>query len=231
MKYEGVTKLESVLSKNSSTEIKEETGRKRKTGKAVRKERKMNKNFLKIFAVDCAVCLLALGAVFTFVSLDTQFTNTVVGSIKNAVGRQNEQIQNSVEDVYKTELVAGLLGATFSKSEDNFTLPVASANVQIENGVIKLAGEGSMSVTAACGGTVAGVTYEDGVKKVTLEHESGISSVYKGMTNVGVAAGDKVSAGQIIGISGANLEFCLVKDGEVIKSVALDGADVYIIEE
>ena len=233
MKYEGVTKLDSVLSKNSTTEIKNSDDKKIKKKKRIKQEGKklkMNKNFLKTFVIDCAICLFVLGGVFTFVNLDTEFTNTVSGSIQNAIGQSNEEIQNSVEDVYKTELVSNLLGATFTSAQDSFILPVTSANVQMEEGIIKLSGEENMCITSACAGTVMQVDYIDGVKRITIEHESGIVSSYKGLKNVGVTAGDKVASGQVLGISGNNLEFCLMEEGEIVKSVALDGTNVYIIE-
>lgn len=79
---------------------------------------------------------------------------------------------------------------------------------------ILIQGSANQKVRAAAAGTVRSVTSESGGFRLELTHAAGFASVYQGLSQVDVAAGDQVALGDLLGTcAGGQLTFSLLRQG------------------
>lgn len=139
------------------------------------------------------------------------------------VGENNIQVSNNT---YVVPMKNATIQKDYSGSELQFNDTLKQW--EIHKGIDFLAGEDS-SVFAVANGTVSNVytNYLEGTV-IEITHDNGIVSVYKSLAkDVNVAIGDKVSAGQTIGVAsnsmaqelnnGAHLHFEMMKNGKKIN--------------
>lgn len=148
-----------------------------------------NKNrvieFIKKYGMYIAVGLVVFAVALTFTLVAT-LNQTVPANTANLTFRMPMQNASVIKDFSNTEL------------QNNETLNQWEAHLSVD-----LTGETS-DVYAVLDGTVTDISYSflDG-HSITINHANGFSSIYSSLDeNVLVKVGDKVSAGQKIGVAG-----------------------------
>ena len=221
MKYEGVTKLDAVFSENAATSV--HTNRKKR-----KKEKKVNGKFFKGILFQSLVCVLALGALFGLSAMNTPLTDYLMGNIQAAVNTNPDMFTEN-PDIADSELVAHLLGLTYAREESGFLVP-ASGNCVVSEGIVTITSDSDLIVKAAQDGIVKTITATNGYKIIEIIHEGTYVTRYSGVVNAGVKTGDKIVAGQVLGVSNGKLQFSIEKDGNTVQSIAVDEDTIYIAE-
>ena len=95
-------------------------------------------------------------------------------------------------------------------------LAVNAAGAAEQRGIL-IQGSANQKVRAAAAGTVRSVTSENGGFRLELEHAGGFASVYQGLSQTDVGAGDRVALGDALGTcAGGQLTFSLLLRGEQV---------------
>ncbi|MCF8012511.1 MAG: peptidoglycan DD-metalloendopeptidase family protein [Clostridiales bacterium] len=147
------------------------------------------------------------------------------GDVKNS-SNDSEVAEKAEESVEKDVLTANpaipVQGVEVSSYGFHYS-PVYE-DYRFHGGITFSAGAGE-EVSPCLPGEVTGVTRLYGEKyKVVVEHQNGLTSIYKGLYNVAACEGDKVTPGDLLGTVNkkgtgkkGKINFLLIKNGETIN--------------
>ncbi|MCI8613308.1 MAG: M23 family metallopeptidase [Clostridia bacterium] len=197
-----------------------------KTYQSPTKDKKTKKNFFmrNIYGIIFGITLLVVAGVITLTLVLTNRTpvdNNNGGSVDVDTPPAGPVYVVPVEN-YTVGKSASLTKLVYSTTLNQW---------RTHNGVDILTSAGAQ-VKTICGGTVKSVkeTNLEGFV-VTVEHDGGITSTYKGLGEVSVKEGDKLEANQAIGTvaenmmieqnDGAHLHLEMTKDGKLIDPASL----------
>lgn len=145
--------------------------------------------------------------------------------------KKEDAAATSKDEKFNTETEK--LSTDFTKNKGKLPWPVSAGfvssrfgtqphptlkGVTIENNGIDISAQSQQSVNAVFSGEVVGTTSIPGYKNMIIVRHGNYYSVYSNMESIGVKRGDKISAGQKLGLSGieddgtSELHFELWKD-------------------
>ncbi len=183
--------------------------------------------------LQAGICAVILLSVIGFRAIDSPVTNRITDGITEAVTMDIDISETLgelqfVKNVMPESVLVFWEGTADPPTE--FSRPISDGTVAVAysekvSGIL-LAGADA-DVYAAADGEVISVTKgRDGDFILRLKHSGGIETLYGFLQGVKVAAGDRVSAGQNVGLAmptdkGVQLYFQASRDGKVFDPVPL----------
>jgi hypothetical protein len=182
--------------------------------------------FLRVIALQCA----ASAAVFlalALLSAGGEPLRKTYDTLINAFSYNMLAADGADDDVGKIKFVDRINRhralAAFNSAPVDFALPADAEGIEAAAGIINFNGMYDGGVRAAEDGRVVLNAVFAGKRYIEIDHGGGMVGRYQNLAAAGVAEGELVTRGQLIGDSydGGAMTFCVFQNGALLSSLHL----------
>jgi len=210
MKYDGLNIVQAQISKVEKVKVE-------------------HNKFFNFILFQIIICLLAINIFSVLGKLDYPFFNNLSTIFKTSVSAYPGDTFTKEEKIkFVSQFLFGDALYVSGNSNIEFSLPIETEDITINNGIVKFAVDTFSLVSAAEDGIVTVIGKQSDVKYVEIKHTNNIKTRYSGFDYIGVSKNNITTKNSPLGtVSGGEyLEFSIIYKGKTVTDLTVSNGEL-----